>query len=158
MNYGKEKIQMEQETRQKWSRNYEIDKSKYMTMSEVAEKYGVNLVTVRNRIKQGVYPNAVFVKHCWFIPIEEVQEITRKPRGPVDAPLVEGYISRQKLVERSGCDDTYISHQINLGMFGDRLKIGIHVYVDRKRAEKYIRYRESMKELKKLRKEVKFDE
>ena len=158
MKIRKGEFQMEQQTKQKWSRNYEIDRTKYMTLREIAEKYGVNMVTVKNRIKQGVYPNAVFIKHCWFIPIEEVQEITRKQRCQAEAPNVDGYISRQELVARSGCDDTYISHQINLGMFGDKLKIGIHVYVDRKRAEKYIRYRESMKELKKLRKEVKFDE
>ena len=141
-------------TRKPYERDYGIDHSKYMTLSEIAEKYGVNLVTVKNRINQGVYPNAIMIKHSWFIPIEEVKEITRKPRENMPAPEIEGYISRQELVDRSGCDSTYISHQINLGMFGDKLKKGIYVYVERERAERYISYRKSMLELKELRKTV----
>lgn len=140
---------MEQDkTRPKYARDYGIDRSKYMTLSEIAEKYNVNPVTVKNRIKEGLYPNAVMIKHSWFIPIEEVAEIVKKNRRKLTVPEIEGYMSRQELVERTGCDDTYISHQINNGMFGNKLKIGIYVYVDRECAEKYIEYRNSRLELK----------
>ena len=152
MKYGRSIFMEQENVLPKYARDYGIDRTKYMTLTEIAEKYNVNMVTVKNRLKEGAYPHAVMIKHSWFIPIEEVGEIVKKNRGKIVAPEVEGYMSRQELIERSGCDVTYLSHQINRGMFGDRLKIGVHVYVDRERAEKYIAFRNSMLEIREYRK------
>lgn len=141
-------------TRQKYSRNYGIDRSKYMTLSEIADKYNVNMVTVKNRLKEGAYPNAIMIKHSWFIPIEEVTDLIKKNRGKVFAPEIEGYMSRQELIEKSKCDLTYISHQINRGVFGNKLKIGVFVYVEREKAERYLSYRAALENVRKMKKEA----